>query len=137
MTSRKNAVAVLAAVLLIGCLLGASGAWLWNRQPQSPIDLTDRYSRHDYSSGLIDRLQISSEQETQLREILEDSRRQINACREELQEKMDDIRADTNARIADILDEDQKSTFESLIREAEAQRGGGRHGGRGRRPTGR
>jgi len=134
-TSRKNAVAVLVAVLLIGCLLGASGAWLWNRQPQSPVDMTGRYSRHDYSAEIIDRLQITSEQERQLRGILEDSRREINACREELQEKMDEIRADTNARIAAMLDENQKSMFESLIGEAEA-RGGGRHG-RGRRPTGR
>ena len=136
MTSRKNAVAVLAAVLLIGCLLGAFGAWFWNRQPQSPVDLTGRTVRHDYSAEIIDRLQITSEQETQLREIIEDSRRRINACREELQEKMDGIRTDTNARIAAILDENQKNMFESLIRDAESRRGGGHHG-RGRKTTGR
>ncbi|MBN2317715.1 MAG: hypothetical protein JXR49_01490 [Acidobacteria bacterium] len=135
MTSRKNAVAVLVAVLLTGCLLGASGAWLWKQQSQSPVDLTGRYSQHDHSTRIFDKLQITQEQETQLREILEESRREINACREELQGKMDDIRTDTNAKIAAILDENQKSIFESIIKEAELQRGGGRHG-RGRMSNG-
>ncbi len=134
MTSRKNAVAVLAAVLLIGCLLGVSGFWLWGQRVQSPADINARYSQHAYSSRIFDRLQITSQQEAQLKEILEDSRREINDCRIELQEKMDKIRADTNARIAAILDENQKKIFETLIDDTESLRRNGHHG-RGRKTS--
>ena len=135
MTSRKNAVAVLAAVLFTGCLLGALGFWLWETRAGNGTGMNTRYDGHDYSYRIFDRLQLTSDQEKKLGEILDDSRREINDCRMEMQERMDEIRDDTNARIAAVLDETQRSTFESLIKQAESQREGGRHG-RGRRSNG-
>ena len=134
MINRKSAIAVLIAVFLIGCLLGASGTWLWEERVRGNVVINDRYIQHDYSVRIFDRLQITPEQKTELKKILDDSRREINACRNELQNKMDEIRANTNDRIAAILDKDQKVMFEQLIREADS-RGGGSHHGRGRSTT--
>lgn len=134
MISRKNAIAVLIAVLLIGCLVGASGIWLWEKKIRDNAMINDRYTQYDYSIRFIDQLHITPEQETNLKEILEDSRIKINACRIEMQSRMDAIRVDTNNRIAALLDKDQKSMFERLVREAEARRGSGHHG-RGREST--
>jgi hypothetical protein len=133
--SRKRAIAVMVAVLLIGCLLGAFGTWLWGKRAQNALNLYGRYSEHDYSIRIFDRLQITSEQETMLKEILEESRREILACRGEMQDKMDLIRSKANEKIAEILDESQRSMFERLLQESEL-RTRGNHGDRGRKSKG-
>ena len=128
MNGRNRVIVVIIAVLLSGCLLGASGFWLWEKRAQNALNVNDGYAQHEYSTRLFDQLQITSEQETRLKEILEESRREINTCRTELQDKMDSIRAKTNEKISSILDENQKSMFESLINETESHRGGSHHG---------
>ena len=134
MNNRKRAIAVLIAVLLTGCLLGVSGLRFWENKFRGGAITDGGYTGHDYSGRIFDHLQITPEQEKELEKILEDSRREINACRVELQDRMNDIRINTNDRIAAILDEDQKSLFESLTKGSES-RGGGGHHGRGRNPT--
>ncbi len=136
MNSRKSAIAVIIAVLLIGCLLGAFGIWLWGKRAQNARNMNDRYIQYDYSIRIFDRLQITSEQEAKLEEILEESREEILACRTELQDRMDSIRAETNEKIAGILDEDQRSTFERLLKESESRRGSSHHD-QGHRTRGR
>ena len=128
MNSRNNAIVAIIAVLLIGCLVGASGFWLWEKRAQNTLNFNDVDSQYDYSIRIFDRLNISSEQETKLKEILEESRQEILACRTELQNKMESIRTETNEKIAQILDEDQRSMFERLLQEAESHRGGSHHG---------
>ncbi len=122
MNSRKSAIAVMIAVLLIGCLLGAFGAWLWEKRTENALNANGRYIEHDYSIRIFERLQITSEQETMLQEILEESRREILACRAEMQDKMDVIRSNANEKIAAILDENQRSMFERLLKESELLR---------------
>ena len=136
MNSRKSAIAVIIAVLLIGCLLGVFGIWIWEKRAQNALNTNGRYIQSDYSIRIFDQLQITSEQEAELAEILEESRKEILACRTELQNRMDSIRAETNEKIAGILDEDQRSTFELLLKKSESHRGGGHHD-RGRRTRGR
>jgi hypothetical protein len=133
-TGRKNAIVVLIAVLLIGCLLGASGVWLWKQKSRSIPEMGARYMPHGYSDGFFERLQITPEQEKRLEAIFEESRAEINDCYGEMQKRMDAIRIRTNERIEEILDEKQKSIFESLVKEAYPPPGGGGRHGRGRMP---
>ena len=135
MNSRKNAIAVLIAVLLIGCLLGASGFWLW-RARNSEMSNETGLEPYDRSLRIFSHLELTSEQENSLQSILEESRRQINDCRGEMQERMDVIRAQTNQKIGALLDDDQRKEFERLLREVESH-GGESRGGRGRKPRGR
>ena len=132
MNSRKNAIAVLIAVLLIGCLLGASGFWLW-RARDSGISHETGLESYDRSLRIFGHLDLTSDQKNSLQSILEESRRQITDCQGEMQNRMDAIRTQTNRKIGAILDDDQRKEFERLLREAESHRGQD-HGGRGRKP---
>ena len=127
MNSRKSAIAVLIAVLLTGCLIGALGFWLWRNNNQGIPYANGSHGRHDPSIRIFSRLQLTPEQKNKLQEILDDSRRQINDCQEEMQDKMSNIRTHTNERISSILDEDQKSMFERLLIESESHGGEGHH----------
>ena len=135
MNGRKTAIAVLIAVFLIGCLLGASGFWLWRAKSQSIPDTNDLYSQDAYSVRIFDRLQLTSDQKIKLQEILESSRSRINECRGEMQNTMSSIRIQTNERITSILDENQRSVFEQLLKESESH-GGGRHHDQGPKTRG-
>ena len=106
MTSRNNVIAAIIAVLLIGCLVGASGFWLWEKRAQNALNFSDGHSQYDYSIRIFDRLNVTSEQEAKIKEILEESRQEILAGRTELQDRMDSIRIETNEKIARILNED-------------------------------
>ncbi len=132
MKNRTRALAVMTAVLLAGCLLGVAGFRFWERGfrgrdaiPQAPRvpGQTDRLAR---------RLHLNPEQEAQLKAILEESRRQINSGRAELEQKMETVRVQTNEKIAAILDDGQKKEFQRLLSQAEAHRRGAVHGDGGR-----
>ena len=141
MNSRQNAIAVIIAILLTGCLLGAFGTWLLVQRTRNTVNINDGFNQRDYSIRVFDRLQITSEQEAELAEILEESRKEILDCRNELQNRMDKIRVETNEKIFEILDEDQRILFESQLHGMDPRRrgGGGRRdrGGGGRGPRGR
>ncbi len=119
MKSRSSAMAVIVAVLLFGCLLGMAGYHFWGRglQPHSALSNTQRTQGH--TGRLTSRLKLTEEQEAQLKVILEDSRRQINASRMEWDLKLQDIRTKTNERIAAILNEEQRKNFRQLIKDAD------------------
>ena len=92
MRSRARALAVLIAVLLVGCLLGVAGLHLWEKRFQGDRGFPYPSREQGHPNRLVERLQLTSEQQAQLKAILEDSRRQINATRVEMGQKMDAIR---------------------------------------------
>ncbi len=131
MKNRTRAVAVIVAVLLIGCILGIAGYRFYERGfgTKPAISAAGHVSGH--AGRLTDRLQLTREQENQLSEILENSRRQIEDCRKESDSKLQEIRAKTNERIAAILNDEQKKKFQQIIidsgsHERSAEQGGGR-----------
>jgi Spy/CpxP family protein refolding chaperone len=77
---------------------------------------------------LTDRLQLTKAKEAQLNEILEASRREIDASRTEWESKLQSIRTKTNERIATILNDEQKKKFQQLLSEAGTYRESGRQG---------
>jgi Spy/CpxP family protein refolding chaperone len=120
MKNRSSALAVIVAVLLIGCLLGVAGYHFLGRGLQKHSAVSDTQRTQSHAGRLTGRLQLTKEQEAQLNAILEDSRRQINAGRTELESKLQDIRAKTNERIAAILNDEQKEKFKQLLSEADS-----------------
>jgi Spy/CpxP family protein refolding chaperone len=135
MSSRVRALAVLIAVLFAGCIFGAVGLRFWERR--LPGDRGFPYSSRDQGrpDRLVERLQLTPEQQAQLKAILEDSRRQIHDGRLEMEQKMSVIRAQTNGKIAAILNDEQKKKFEQFLKEGESRRGSpGRRGQRNGRP---
>jgi len=121
MKNRASALAVILAVLLIGCLLGIGGYHFIGRGFQKHPTVSDTQRTQSHTERLASRLQLTKEQESQLHAILEDSRRQINAGRTELESKMQTIRAKVNERIAAILNDEQRRKFQQILSEAESR----------------
>jgi hypothetical protein len=127
MKNRSRAMIVLIAVLLAGCLLGIAGNRYFERRFLRPSVYSTALRSQGNPERLAKRLQLTAEQEVQLKAILGDSRRQINAGSAELVSKVEAIRSATNGKIAAILNDGQRKKFQQLLSEAEARR----------RPTGR
>jgi Spy/CpxP family protein refolding chaperone len=118
MKSRTRALAVIFAVLLIGCILGVAGYhFFFEKRPLQPPLPSTSMSARGHTGRLADQLQLNMAQETQLNVILEESRREIDASRMEWESKLQTIRAKTNEKIAAILTDEQRKKYQQLLLE--------------------
>jgi Spy/CpxP family protein refolding chaperone len=120
MKNRLRALAVILAVLLIGCLLGIGGYHFLGRGLDNQAAVSDARRIQSHTGRLASRLQLTKEQEEQLKAILEDSRRQINTGRAEWESNMQAIRAKTNKKISAILNDEQRRMFQQYLNEAQS-----------------
>jgi len=144
MKNRTQALAVLIAVFLVGCVLGVAGFRLWESRSQGEAVPLFPWREQGRAGRLVELLQLTPEQNAQLNAILQDTRRQIDASRLDTERKMDAIRTQANAKIEALLNDEQKKKFAQYVKETGSRgesrdyrgdRGdrGGR-GGRARRP---
>ena len=89
----------------------------------------DRPARFE---AMLDRLQLSNEQKTQIQQILDETRQQLSALRKESEPRFDAIRQQADERMQKVLSPEQWKQFQQ---ERDAMRGRGRRG-RGRGPDG-
>jgi Spy/CpxP family protein refolding chaperone len=122
MKSRARALAVMIALLLAGCLLGIAGHHFWEMRfrERAAAPVAPQVQRQ--TDRLAKRLQLNAEQAAQLKAILDESRLRINAGRAEYDSKLEAIRAQTNEKIAAILNDEQRKRFQQLLSEADAHR---------------
>jgi Spy/CpxP family protein refolding chaperone len=154
-TNRPRALAVLVAVFLVGSIAGASGSYYWlKKNPDSHSRRRDEGSPGAQGRQrwlqLLHSLRLTSEQDTQFKEIMAESRkqveplwkqqepllkqmeplrRQMDAMRDSQFAQLDVIRNETNRKISAILNPEQKKLFDAFLKEAENMR---RHPPRGR-----
>ena len=120
MSSRLRALSVLIAVFLGGLVIGGGSVYLWLERHPASGPIPDRMlGRHQRLAEL---LQLSADQEVRLREIMEESRRNLGPVWTENAEKFREIRAEIDAKILAILNEDQKKRFQAFLKEMEARR---------------
>jgi Spy/CpxP family protein refolding chaperone len=147
-TNRPRALAVLIAVFLVGCLAGASGSYYWLKKE---VDVRNRH-RDEGPPGpqgrqrwmqLLHSLQLTSEQDAQFKEIMTESRKQVDplwkqqepllkqmdplrkqldVMRDAQFDKLDAIRAETNRKLLAILNPEQKKLFEAFLKESQEMR---------------
>jgi predicted LPLAT superfamily acyltransferase len=65
---------------------------------------------------------LTSEQQTQLRVILENLRRQVNEGNVEMERKLATMRDQANAKISAMLNDEQQKKFEQILSESETRR---------------
>jgi periplasmic protein CpxP/Spy len=130
MNNRVRALIVLIAVFLLGCLAGAGILHTWEQrvQPDRPVPMPMR-SQQGRRGGLTEVLGLTQQQQTQLKQIFDDWRRQNDSVRAELEPhfeairiKFDAIRIENNAKITAILNEEQKKKFEQFLKEQDVSR---------------
>ena len=138
MTDRPRALAVLIAVFLVGAIAGAAGSYYWvkrntvaqnHHEQEGPPGFQGRQRWYEFLRSL----QMTPEQDARFREIMMDSRKQMeelrkqmeplekqmNAMWEEQMPKLEAIRAETNRKFAALLNPEQKKKFDAFLKESE------------------
>ena len=123
-TIQKGKWQVRVAALLIFVIGFAAGAlalnvykrWGRTREPQS---------RQDRFERMLDRLNLSAEQKTQVHQILNDTRGQLQTLRKESEPRFEEIRRQADERLQKVLTPEQWQQFQ---KERSEMRGRGRRG---------
>jgi Spy/CpxP family protein refolding chaperone len=138
MTDRPRALAVLIAVFLVGGISGAAGSYYWLKQDTA----IQSHHREEGPPGVQGRrrlpelLQLTPEQDARFREIMVESRKQLEQLwkrQEPLQKQLDGlrneqfpkveaIRAETNRKFLAILNPEQQKQFNAFLKEREGMR---------------
>jgi Spy/CpxP family protein refolding chaperone len=84
-------------------------------------------SRRERFEQMLDRLQLSGDQKTQVHQILGDARSQLQTLRKESEPRFDEIRRQTDERLQKVLSPEQWKQFQQ---EREELRSRGRRRGR-------
>lgn len=113
---RWQALAALAGLFVVGVVSGSLGAHLYYARaldrPPGPPPLFDR----PMGPRLERHLELTPEQRKQLREILDESRREAEAMRRELAPRMREVMTRSERRIREILTPQQQERFDELRR---------------------
>jgi Spy/CpxP family protein refolding chaperone len=123
-TNRKSKWQLRLAVLLVfvlGCAAGALGLNAFQKWSRSRAAST----RQQRFEQMLDRLQLSGEQKTQVHQILSESREQLQNLRRESEPRFETIRQQADERLQKVLTPEQWKQFQQ---ERDANRRNGRRG---------
>jgi len=122
-TTNKRKWQVRLAAILIFLLGFAAGALALNAYKR--WGRTGVASRQERFERMLDSLQLSAEQKTQVNQIVSDTRTQLQALRKESEPRVGEIRQQADERLKKVLTPDQWKQFEQ---EREKLRGRDRRG---------
>ena len=121
MKTRIQAIAILVAVLLLGCLIGSAGSWLRygkrmnvqanEKREDAPL-LPQNNEQH-----LSELLEMTSEQRVRYENVMKESRDELDILSREQQMKIDAVIAEANKKIQSILNAEQKTKLERSLQE--------------------
>lgn len=119
---RKWQVRVAAIVIfLLGFSAGALALNAYKRWGRTAAE----GSRQDRVERLLNSLQLNADQKTQVHQILDDTRQQLQALRKESEPRFNEIRRQTDERLQKVLTPDQWQKFQQ---ERDKMRSRGRRG---------
>ena len=112
-------------ITVIIFLLGfAGGSLAFNVYHRWRGDWVPR-DRRDRFEQMLDRLELTSEQRTQVHQIFSDTRKQLDNLRRESEPRFEEIRRQTDERLQKVLTPEQWQKFQQ---QREERRGRGRRG---------
>src|SRR5882724_2796622 len=122
-TNRNKWQVRLAAIVifLLGFAAGALTLNAYKRWSRSGVEA----SRQDRFERMLDTLQLNADQKTQIHQILDDTREQLQALKKESEPRVSEIRRQTDERLQKVLTPDQWKQFQQ---ERDKLRGRGRRG---------
>jgi Spy/CpxP family protein refolding chaperone len=123
-TNRPRALAVLIAVFLVGCIAGAFGSYYWLKKDRNVR------GRHEENGPpppqghprLPELLQLTPAQDARSKEIMAETRKQLEALRTDQAPTIEAIWADTNRKFLAILNPEQQKKFNAFLKEREEMR---------------
>jgi Spy/CpxP family protein refolding chaperone len=122
-TNRNKWQVRLAAIVifLLGFAAGALTLNAYKRWSRSGVEA----SRQDRFERMLDTLQLNADQKTQIHQILDDTREQLQTLKKESEPRVNEIRQQTDERLQKVLTPDQWKQFQQ---ERDKLRGRGRRG---------
>ena len=135
MKTKIQAIAVLAAVLLLGCLIGATGSWLrYGKRMNVQADERREEASPLPKNGeqrLPELLGMTSEQKIRFEDVMKESREELDVLSREQQLKIDAVIAEANRKISSILNDEQKTKLETSLKDVNRRRENVSRGERG------
>jgi Spy/CpxP family protein refolding chaperone len=110
-TSKSKWLVRLAAILIfvLGFAAGALALNVYHRWARPGAQA----NRQGFDQ-MLDRLQLNSDQRTQVRQIFSDTRQQLQALRKESEPRVTEIRQHTDERLQKVLNPDQWKQFQQM-----------------------
>jgi hypothetical protein len=130
---RIRALIVLIAVFIFGCFLGAAGSY-FGFEKYYKSSLATREDGPPPPHGrprLPELLGMTHDQEVRFKEIMKESRRQLDALQMEQRPKINAIREATDQKISSILDKKQQIKYQTFLEELKKWRSRNPHDGGG------
>jgi Spy/CpxP family protein refolding chaperone len=115
---------VVMGVFVLGCVTGASLDSLYRLRASSngPQERRGHRDRGSVFEQMKRDLNLTDQQATEIRAIIEQSREQYRALRNEDRPRYDAVRSDARARIRALLTPEQQQRFDAKIAEKDARR---------------
>jgi hypothetical protein len=122
--SQTKARVIILAVFVLGLAAGALSTNLYQRLTNSGPARADR--PHGKPTDVLDklnnRLNLSSDQQASIREILQGTFNQYDGIKKDIEPRMDVVRQQGRQRIREVLKPDQLPKYEEMVREHDAER---------------
>ena len=113
---------VLIAVFLLGSVTGAALTGLYRSRASNGFGKESRERMmHERFEKMRQELSLTDQQTTQVRAILDETRNEYRALREELRPRFDEPRLKARAKIRALLNADQQKKFDALVAQQDAE----------------
>ncbi|HKS81961.1 MAG TPA: Spy/CpxP family protein refolding chaperone [Candidatus Acidoferrales bacterium] len=122
---RREAAILVIVVFLLGVLLGAVGNHVWGERVSSnhvQIRPNTYRPKNQVIADFTKELELTSDQQAKLGEIIDQTRAQWNALYAPLQPEHEKIRQDSRNRIRAILTPEQQTKFDAFMQRLDEQR---------------
>ena len=110
---------VLLVVFVLGSVTGAALTGLYRSRASG--DLRER-TMHEHFEKMRRELNLTDQQTTQVRAILDETRNEYRALRSELKPRFEEPRQKARARIRALLTPEQQQKFDAMVTQKDAQR---------------
>ena len=110
---------VLLVVFVLGSVTGAALTGLYRSRASG--DLRER-TMHEHFEKMRQELNLTDQQTSQVRAILDETRNEYRALRSELKPRFEEPRQKARARIRALLTPEQQQKFDAMVTQKDAQR---------------
>ena len=111
---------VLVAVFVLGAATGAALAGLYRSRASNGPESRER-AMHERFERMRQELNLSDQQTTAVRQILDETRNEYRGLRAELRPRFDEPRLKARARIRALLNPDQQKKFDAMVAQQDAE----------------
>ena len=112
---------VLLVVFVLGCVTGAALTGLYRLRAGADRPEAHERALHEHFEKMRSELNLTDQQTTAIRTILDETRNEYKTLRTELRPRFDEPRLKARARIRALLTPEQQQKFDAMVAQQDAQ----------------